>query len=325
MIIGISGKIGSGKDTVGDIIQYITMLSINKECKIDYKEWCTPRGKNTQFLGKDYWQVKKFAGKLKEIVALLTECKVEDLESQDFKNAYLGKEWEFYYNSIPLKPMAVTADALEALGEDRIRCYKYRTLLQKIGTDAMRDKIHENIWVNALFADYKDISLQNKIDYFKAKGINDFNFLKKSDIEMYKQLKEDFFKITRPLVSNWIITDTRFPNELKAIKDRGGISIRVNRPFYNLKIGDKISYLYNSEVEEIKEIQHKVIDKFGKPEERCMINGLYVWYSDIILTSEHPSETALDTAEFDYIISNSGTIKDLIEAVKEILIKEKII
>lgn len=29
---------------------------------------------------------------------------------------------------------------------------------------------------------------------------------------------------------NWIITDMRFPNELQAVKDRGGITIRVNRP-----------------------------------------------------------------------------------------------
>lgn len=29
--------------------------------------------------------------------------------------------------------------------------------------------------------------------------------------------------------SNWIITDVRFPNEVKAIKDAGGVVIRVNR------------------------------------------------------------------------------------------------
>ena len=32
-----------------------------------------------------------------------------------------------------------------------------------------------------------------------------------------------------PEYPNWIITDCRFPNEAKAIKDRDGISIRVNR------------------------------------------------------------------------------------------------
>ena len=28
---------------------------------------------------------------------------------------------------------------------------------------------------------------------------------------------------------NWVVTDVRMPNEAKAIKDRGGIIIRVNR------------------------------------------------------------------------------------------------
>jgi hypothetical protein len=39
----------------------------------------------------------------------------------------------------------------------------------------------------------------------------------------------------------------------------------------------------------------------------------------------HPSETALDDHTFQYTILNNGTIEELIEKVKEILIKEKII
>jgi len=32
---------------------------------------------------------------------------------------------------------------------------------------------------------------------------------------------------------NWIFTDNRFPNDLEAIKSRGGITIRVNRKSKN--------------------------------------------------------------------------------------------
>ena len=39
----------------------------------------------------------------------------------------------------------------------------------------------------------------------------------------------------------------------------------------------------------------------------------------------HPSETALDNHSFDYTIDNNGTIEELIEKVREILIKEKVI
>ena len=33
-----------------------------------------------------------------------------------------------------------------------------------------------------------------------------------------------------PKESKWIITDVRYPNEVKAIKDKKGILIRINRP-----------------------------------------------------------------------------------------------
>lgn len=43
-------------------------------------------------------------------------------------------------------------------------------------------------------------------------------------------------------------------------------------------------------------------------------------------TGDHASETALDSyTEFDYVIENDSTIEDLIEKVKNILIKEKIL
>ena len=41
--------------------------------------------------------------------------------------------------------------------------------------------------------------------------------------------------------------------------------------------------------------------------------------------NQHESETELDSAEFDYVIDNNGTIEELIEKVREILIKEKLI
>ena len=86
-----------------------------------------------------------------------------------------------------------------------------------------------------------------------------------------------------------IITDTRFPNELKAIKDRGGITIRVNRP-------DFVENALTGERFPVK-----------------------------VHRSGHPSETAMDNEEFDYVIENSGSLKDLEEKVLEILRKEKLL
>lgn len=153
MIIGISGYSGSGKDLVGTIIQEI---SLNK------------------------WDIKKWAGKLKTIASILTGIPVENFEDQEFKKTLLGPEWGTV-KDIPLNGVPVFADIqFNSL-------MSVRDFLQKLGTDAIRDNLHENTWVNATLADYTN-------------------------------------------ESNWIITDTRFPNEAEAIKKAGGIVIRINRP-----------------------------------------------------------------------------------------------
>jgi hypothetical protein len=76
MIIGINGYIGSGKDETGKIIQYF-------DCKKRY---------NLDYDFKDFiafnhsdWEIKKFAGKLKQIASLLTGIPIEKFEDQEFK------------------------------------------------------------------------------------------------------------------------------------------------------------------------------------------------------------------------------------------------
>lgn len=65
MIIGICGKMHSGKDTLGQMIQ-----QIDPEFKI-----------------------KKFATNVKKIASLMTGFSEDSFESQEFKNSYLGEEW----------------------------------------------------------------------------------------------------------------------------------------------------------------------------------------------------------------------------------------
>ena len=79
-----------------------------------------------------------------------------------------------------------------------------RDLLQLLGTEAMRNGLHENVWVNALMSEY----LANTVTV----GTNEF------DIQEEDQMP------------NWIITDTRFPNELEAARAKNGITIKVHRP-----------------------------------------------------------------------------------------------
>lgn len=272
MIIGISGKIDSGKDTVGKIMQYLTEPEIyNSISCIDY----------LNKYSKSYmydWQIVKFADALKDIVCILTGCTREQLEDIDFKNSKLGDEWiknRGKLNCTPNESCFKNTNGRycnENFGNNCntsiIEHYTYRELLQKLGTNLLRNQLHENVWVNSLFSKYKGV--------FRGAGMT------------YNDLTQDF--------PNWIITDVRFPNEAKAVKDRNGILIRVNR---------------------FKEYSNELYCNGGKQSPD--------WNGIEEIESRHPSETALDNYKFDYVIDNNSTIEDLIIKVKEILIKEKII
>ena len=156
MIISITGKIGSGKDTVAQIIQE-----------------CTPYHK---------WEVKKWAGKLKTIGEMISGIPKEKFEDQEFKYTNLPEMWD--KDGIPMT---------------------VRDLLQLLGTEAMRNGLHENVWVNALMSEYKP-------EHYLIGALD-------------TELTDDM-----GVYPNWIITDTRFPNELEAAKAKNGITIKVHRP-----------------------------------------------------------------------------------------------
>lgn len=179
-LIAISGKLGSGKDTVATIIQYLTldpevfsMTNADILADLEHKGYVA---------SKSRYQIKKFAGKLKTMASLLTGYPVEKFEDQEFKKEYLGEEWNY---AVPY-PSPSRGFSIQQM--------TVRELLQKLGTEAMRNGLHTNVWVNALMADYKPI------------------------------------KLSQDNPSYWLVTDTRFPNEAQAITERGGILLRVERP-----------------------------------------------------------------------------------------------
>lgn len=277
-IVAISGKIGSGKDTVGNIIRH---LVAGKGVSFNFENEKNPIDvvKNYGVLPLETvhvtdWKIKKFAFKLKQIVSLLTGCTVENLENQEFKNKLLPEEWNWFTtfqkdgegNPIFVRSTPTEEAKVMLPYPNRIKPYSYRELLQRVGTEAMRNKIHENVWINALFADYKT------------------NYV--ASIDPIKEKIEEKDILITPIYPNWIITDMRFPNEMQAVKDREGITIRVNRRQWILQNAN------------------------------TSINTF---------SGDHPSETALDNAKFDYIVENDGTIEELIEKIKQILIKENII
>ena len=162
-LISVSGKKGSGKNLVAAIITDLTY-------------------------DQAHWEVKSFADKLKYITCSLIGCTREQLENREFKEKELGEEW-WYWCIFKTSQRVSYLDNKEFDKSDlSVNLIKptVRELLQEVGTDAMRNVIHPNIWVNGLFADYN-------------------------------------------ASSKWIISDTRFPNEIESIKKHNGLTIRINR------------------------------------------------------------------------------------------------
>ena len=128
MIIGVSGYSGSGKDLVGTMIQFLASRNNAKVSLEDILDF--PINHQYWLEEQSGWEIKKWAGKLKTIASMLTGIPVEKFEDQEFKKTDLGPEWD----------MTV------------------RDFLQKLGTDAVRNGLHTNAWVNALIADYTNES-----------------------------------------------------------------------------------------------------------------------------------------------------------------------
>jgi hypothetical protein len=255
MIIGIAGRMGSGKDTVGSIIQYLTLgeefAKTNADIVADMEhDWyCANKSK---------FQIKKFAGKLKQVASLITGVPVEMWEDQEFKQGRMPYGWGM----------------------------TYRELIQKLGTEAMRDGLHKDVWVNALFSDYHPTTNKTTDELFMEQFLTG-----KSEVTYN--------------YPSWCITDMRFPNEMKAVKERKGVTIRVVR--------------YPKTLEQSRGPKNVETIPFDPTNHKHMS----LWKGDI--SRMHASETALDDAEFDYEIINDGTIEDLIEKVREILINEKLL
>ena len=194
MIIGISGRKQSGKDTIGRIIQYL----LRDYAYIDYSF-----EQYFNFETSKTWQIKKFADKLKDMVCMLIGCTREQLEDETFKNTELGEEW-WYFKGRNGSLISYNENSKRS-DEDLIKPTP-RLLMQLLGTECGREILHPNIWVNSVFADYRR-SLRN-VKNVPTTGMRT------------SMLQADY--------PNWIITDVRFPNEADAIKQRDGVIIRVN-------------------------------------------------------------------------------------------------
>jgi hypothetical protein len=295
-LIGIAGKINSGKDTVANIIQYLTWkesIEQGSSTSLHY----TLRDFTENKLGNmlSGWQTKAMADSLKISLAAILGCTIEQLNDRTFKETELPQEW-WYWLETSSYDYSYRRISPYVEGENPpsfIHCTLVkptpRLMLQLLGTECGRQILHPNIWVVSLFSHYRPMYKGIAFSAENSTASSGYHHLYcKSCNKGYVGYKRQYYckeciednEII--LYPNWIVTDIRFPNEKSAVENRNGFMIRVNRDYVLA----------------------------GLPEDP---------------KSQHKSETQLDRAEFKYTIENNGTIDELVEKVREILIAEKII
>ncbi|MFW6249345.1 MAG: hypothetical protein ACOC4J_06205 [Bacteroidota bacterium] len=166
MIIGITGKAGSGKDTVGSMIQHFRYTQGTEDYD-SFKVWDNPAWQHLLNCDCNF-EIRKFAAKVKEVASILTGFPVKRFDEHNFKKSLLGEEW--------------ATDCVTGLEEpfpDVIfrQFMTVREFLQKLGTDAVRNNLHPDTWVNALWADYDnddwiitDVRFKNEVNSIKNRG-----------------------------------------------------------------------------------------------------------------------------------------------------------
>ncbi len=228
MIIGITGFAGSGKNTAASMINFI----LNGYSFEDWgSEWTKhePWGltrlrqykenqqkgiNNEQIISatkeyirvgdlKIFFEEKSFADKVKQVCSILTGIPREDWDKRELRDVELPIEGLFKPTII--EEGVYDKETKEEYSVTELPNYTYRTFMQRVGTEAMRDNIHQNVGINALMVDYKCLD--------DSKRRTDLTTI-------------DYSECPFP---NWIITDVRFENEVKAIKDRGGIILKITR------------------------------------------------------------------------------------------------
>lgn len=196
-IVGIKGFKGSGKDTVASMISYILHDGI---MKANYDTWLLYH--KNDFIENDEIIIH-FADKLKEDIAGFCNIDRKLLDRQDIKE-------ENYYNfktgivSTNTKDADVVIDDIDEFDYDNLApllflynnniSIKIRVLLQYYGTNIIRN----HFWREA-FIRY---TINKAFDIRNSKG-------------------------------QCIIADARFDNECEAIKQCGGMIIRIDRKSSN--------------------------------------------------------------------------------------------
>jgi len=235
------------------------------------------------------WKVKKWADMVKKTVALWTGCSVYDLEDREFKEKVIGPDWVVYYKVATI--MHYVSTAKEKISGP-IFTSEEEAQKSWLSAPVNYDKLGEEVIMEPLT--YR--KLLQLVGTEAGRKLIHPNIWVISTLKSFKEGE------------NWIITDTRFPNEFwgaqeKAKKENSRhLSIRIDRTLENRT---------NGKFKTLKEVQSKDLKLYEK------------------LT--HESETSLDDdvtlnkgIEFDYYIDNNGSLEEFKQRIKQLIRWQKL-
>lgn len=147
MIIGFVGKVGSGKDTVAKMLDYIIFKDVVSNKEATYEKWRSDQYEDM------YTTCFAFGDNVKKVVSVLYGIPIRYLYNRDYKDNYYYclSSGTFSYKS-EIRGCKVIHD----LNKDNIDLilkpnvyFRLRHLLQFVGTDLCKNQLGNNIWINA--------------------------------------------------------------------------------------------------------------------------------------------------------------------------------
>lgn len=231
-LIGIAGVAHSGKNEVAKMIDYIQISNFH-----NFKQY---EKASKDFYFPIVYEFESFANKLKTILCSLYSIPRNYLEITEYKENYY---YLFDKNIVVSKdelseeyfiydipcPLNVSLSKYINIQNKKV-AIKLRNLMQYFGTDIIRNNLGDDVWIYAC--------------------------LKRINVNILRGYR-------------FIITDVRFPNEAKAIKDNNGILIKVvrNNEIDNNHESEKIDFdaditiINNGSLENLFNNIKEIIDK----------------------------------------------------------------
>lgn len=146
-IIGIAGKAHSGKDIAASMIMYQLLVD-----NPTYNEWNNRHYITNVLLRENL--IIHFADPLKQVLSIITGLSIKQINENKDKGYYLWDKQELVGDNYPDDYRLIDIKSLEITGLinyikqfDGKIVISIRTLLQFIGTELMKKRFDNNVWI----------------------------------------------------------------------------------------------------------------------------------------------------------------------------------